>query len=200
MASRLASAALLLCWLVTLPGCSRWTYSIGQNLSPEDQPRVEDQLQLGDVLARLGPPHRISALSNGYVLAYEYWHIVEDKVGISLSAAGADFLSIDWGSAHTQGEFLLLSFNRQHQLVDSSFEEWDRDAGGGQGIQPLMSVVSVVDVDDLTKAMPQHRWGGFALERMPVTLNAGSHLDSGQSGIEQRGTPTGVGQRSLEMP
>jgi hypothetical protein len=184
-----------------LSGCvTRWTYDIGRSLAPEDVPAVADQLELGDVLARLGPPQRISALPSGYVLAYEYWHIVEDTVGFSLSAAGADLLSVDWGSARTRGEFLILGFNREHQLVDSTFEEWNRDAGGGQGIQPLASVVSVVDVDDLTKSMPQHRWGAFSLEELPVTLNANSHLDSGQNGLEQRGTPANIGQRSLEMP
>lgn len=198
--SSLRRFAALLCCGFLLSGCTRWTYDLGRNLSPQEVPRLEEQLDIGDVLARLGPPQRMSALANGYVLAYEYWHIVEDRVGISLSAAGAEFLSIDWGSAHTRGEFLLLSFNREHQLVDSSFEEWDRDAGGGQGIQPLLSVVSVVDVGDLTNPMPQHRWGGFSLEELPVTLNADNHLDSGQSGLEQRGTPVNIGQRSLEMP
>ena len=137
-------------------------------------------------------------MPDGYVFAYEYWHIVENKVGISLSLAGLDMLSLDWGGARTRGEFLLLSFDREHRLVDSSFVEWDRDAGGGQGIQPLFGVVSVVDVDDLTKHMPQHRWGMFSLKRLPVTLNADSHMDTGQSGLEQRGTPVSVGQRSLE--
>ena len=191
---------LLLCSGTLLAGCTRWTYDIGRNLTPADVPAVEDQLKIGDVLARLGPPQRMSVLPSGYVLAYEYWHIVEDKVGFSLSAAGADLLSLDWGSARTEGDFLLLGFNREHQLVDSTFEQWNRDAGAGRGIQPLVSVISVVDVDDLTNPMPQHRWGAFSLERLPVTLNADNHLDSGQHGLEQRGTPVNIGQRSLEMP
>jgi hypothetical protein len=192
--------ATILACAVLLPGCTRWTYDIGRNLSPQEAPAVADQLEIGDVLARLGPPLRLSALPGGYVLAYEHWYIVEDRVGLSLSAAGAKFLSLDWGSASTRGEFLLLTFNREHLLISSNFEEWERDAGGGQGIQPLLSVVEVVDVGDLTNPMPQHRWGGFSLEELPVTLNAGNHLDSGQSGLEQRGTPVNIGQRSLEMP
>jgi hypothetical protein len=182
-----------------LSGCTRWTYDIGQDLSAKEVPRVDDQLQLADVLDRLGPPHRLSALPNGYVLAYEYWHIVEDKVGFSLNAVGVDFLSVDWGDARTRGKFLLLSFDRDHRLVDSTFEEWARDAGGGQSIQPL-GLLSVVSVDDLTHPMPQHRWGAFSLEKLPVTLNADNHMDSGQNGLEQRGTPVNIGQHSLEMP
>lgn len=198
--ARLARYAIILACILLLPGCTRWTYDIGRNLSPQEVPAVADQLHIGDVLALLGPPLRLSALPGGYVLAYEHWYIVEDKVGFSLSAAGADLLSLDWGSANTRGEFLLLTFNRDHLLTSSNFEEWERDAGSGRGVQPLLSVVEVVDVGDLTNPMPQHRWGGFSLEELPVTLNADNHLDSGQNGLEQRGTPVHIGQRSLEMP
>ena len=57
----------------------------------------------------------------------------------------------------------------------------------------------VVDVDDLLNIMPQHQWGAASLAELPVTLNADNRPDLGQNGIEQRGTPTAVGQRSLEM-
>ena len=59
--------------------------------------------------------------------------------------------------------------------------------------------MSVVDVDDLTERMPQHRWGRGNLLRLPEAINAPSAPDLGSGGIEQRGTPSGVGQRSLEM-
>jgi hypothetical protein len=121
-------------------------------------------------------------------------------LGLSLRPIGIEFLSIDWGDAQTRGEYLLLSFDKSHHLIDSEFIAFDMDAGGGKGIQALLSVVDVVDVDDLTDPMPQHQWGAFALEELPVTLNRNSHMDSGQHGIEQRGTPVNVGQRSTEMP
>jgi len=191
--------ALLVC-TTAVAGCSRWSYDIGSDLVAAEIPAVEDQLNVRDVLARMGPPLRISALPGGYVLAYEYWHIVQDKVGIGISAAGVNALSIDWGNARIQGEFLLLGFNREHQLVDSTFQEWDRDTGGGKSIQPLQGLVSVVGVGDLTHPMPQHRWGAFYLEEIAVALNAQSNLDIGQNGLEQRGTPVDIGQRSLEKP
>jgi hypothetical protein len=193
-------AVILLFGCSILQGCTRWTYDIGPRLSAQQKPAVADGLLVGNVLEELGPPHRMSALASGYVLAYEYWHIVEDKIGVSLGAAGADFLTLDWGNARTRGEFLLLSFNSQHLLVDSTFEVWERDAGGGAGIQPFASVVSVVDVGDLTNPMPTHRWGAFSLQELPVTLNANNHPETGQAGLEQRGTPSNIGQRSLEMP
>ena len=189
----------LLTGSMLLAACSQYYYDLGDPLSPAQVPDLEAQLVLGDVLSRLGPPQRISATTSGYVLAWEHWDISETKLGFSLGFAGADVLSVDWGKARAKGEFLLLGFNHDHQLTDATFTEWDKDAGGGQAIQPLGGLVSVVDVDDLLNRMPQHRWGAASLDELPVTLNADNRPDMGQNGIEQRGTPTAVGQRSLEM-
>ena len=59
--------------------------------------------------------------------------------------------------------------------------------------------MSVVDVDDLVSRMPQHSWGAASLDRLPEALNAHNRPDMGQAGIQQRGTPTGIGQQTLEM-
>lgn len=197
------SFSLLRCCLLAstllLVACSQYYYDLGSGLSRTQLPDVKQQPLLGDVLQQLGPPMRVSATPTGYVLAWEHWDISEVKLGISLGFAGAEALSVDWGSARAKGEFLLLGFNRQHQLTDAAFTEWNNSTGGGQGIQPLGGLVSVVDVDDLLDSMPQHTWGGASLQKLPVTLNADSRPDMGQRGIEQRGTPVAVGQRSLEM-
>jgi hypothetical protein len=196
--SKLRSCTLVL-GSVLLSACSQYYYDLGAPLSRAQLPDREQQLVVGDVLRQLGPPQRVSATASGYVLAWEHWDISEQKLGFGLSFAGADLLSVDWGSARARGEFLLLGFNHDHQLTDAAFTEWNNDIGGGKAIQPLGGLVSVVDVDDLLSSMPQHLWGAGSLEKLPVTLNTDSRLDTGQNGIEQRGTPTIVGQRSLEM-
>ena len=172
---------------------------MGPSLKHIEVPQASDQLTVSDVLQQFGPPLRMSATSGGYVMAWEHWHIEEQKFGVSLGFAGADLLSIDWGNSQTNGEFLLLGFNHDHQLVDSVITSWDKDVGGGQGIQPFIGVVSVVDVDDLTRRLPQHRWGAASLEDLPVTLNSQNRPDTGQNGIQQRGTSSGAGQESLEL-
>ena len=185
-------------WL--LVGCSVNTYKIGADkIDPEDILEPNEAHTSSEALARLGPPYRLSATPNGYVLAWEYWHIRQDKLGISLRPIGGDFLSINWGNARTHGDFLVLYFDRSHRLVDSGYGHWDTDVGGGQGIQPIFNVVDVVDVDDLIQPMPHHLWGGFMLSELPVALNKKNHLDTGQNGIQQRGTTADVGQHSLEM-
>ncbi len=191
--------ALLACLSLLLAGCTQWRYDIGQPLAGVEAPDAGQGLHLSEVLLQLGPPQRLSSTANGYVMAWEHWLIREDSLGFSLGFLGADFLSIDWGDARVSGEFLLLSFDRDHRLLTSDFSTWNSDAGGGSAVQPFFGVVSVVDVDDLTERMPQHDWGRTNLQRLPEAINTPSAPDLGTGGIEQRGTPTGVGQRSLEM-
>ncbi len=141
----------------------------------------------------------MTTTDNGFVLAWEHWHIREDAIGIRLGLLGADFLSADWGEMRVKGEFLLLTFNKQHLLSSATHSEWDNYGGGGKSIQPMFGFVSVVDADDLTKPLPQHEWGGTLLQSLPRTLNINSSLDSGQNGLQQRGTPTAAGQHALQI-
>jgi hypothetical protein len=188
-------------WLVVcclLQGCSQWYYDLGRPLSEDQTPAVDDGVSLAAVLEQLGPPMRLSATAGGYVMAWEHWLIQETSVGLSLGPMGADFLAIDWGDARVRGEFILLTFNRQHELTGSAFSTWDADAGGGAALQPTLGI-SLVDVDDLTRRMPHHDWGATSLRRLAEALNTPSRPDVGQSGIQQRGTPVNIGQQSLEM-
>lgn len=184
--------------LMALAGCTQWRYDLGTPLSAEQLPEASAGLTLGAVLQRLGPPHRVSATADGYVLAWEFWKIREDTIGLSLGALGADLLSVDWGKARVSSDFLLAFFDRHHRLTASAFTQWQGDAGGGRAVQPLLGLVSLVDVDDLVDYLPQHRWGASLLQPLPKAANRDSRPDTGQNGIQRRGTPAGVGQQSLE--
>lgn len=198
MGRRLTSLLALLA-IPLLSGCiSMRYYELGLPLTEGDSPNPDDGISLNTVMTDIGPPVRVSATANGYVMAWEYWYITERKVGFSLGAAGADFLSIDWGNARARGDFLLMSFDHEHRLLSSHFEEWDRDAGGGQGVQPFLSAVDVVDADDLRRPLRQHDWGFNSLGSLPVTLNRDNRMDTGQNGIQQRGTTRKLGQESLQ--
>lgn len=181
-----------------LSACTQWRYELGTQLSPDLLPEDGPDVTLTDVLAKLGPPIRLSAAGQGYVLAWEFWKIREDTIGLSLGALGADILSVDWGNAHMHGEFLLVTFNQQHEVTGRAFSRWSTDTGGGQAIQPLVGIVSLVDVEDMVGNLPQHQWGAGLLYPLPEAINAQSRPDMGQSGISRRGTPNGAGQRSLE--
>ena len=195
---RTALGLACICTLLILQGCTQWRYTLGDPLSRKQTPTTVETPSLGSVLAALGPPMRMSATVDGYVLAWEHWRIKEDTVGLSLGPLGVDFLSIDVGNARMEGEFILATFNSEHELTGAAFSDWDSEAGRGQALQPFFGV-SVVDVDDLVSRLPHHRWGAASLDRLPEALNAHNRPDTGQAGIQQRGTPTGIGQQTLEM-
>lgn len=192
---RLLATLLLSC---LLSGCSQWYWDLGTHLADYELPQPGQELTLQQALDLLGPPQRMSAEAEGYVLAWEHWHIKEVSLGLSLGAMGADFLSADWGEMRAKGEFVLLAFDHQHTLTEISYSEWDNYGGGGKAIQPFAGFVSVVDAGDLVYPMPQHRWGASALLPVNRGLNRQSDPNNGQNGVEQRGTPASAGQRSLE--
>ncbi len=186
--------------LVLLTGCVQWReYELGVPIAESEVPDPAQGWTVADVMARFGPPLRMSRDGSGYVMAWEFWDIDEYKVGFGLGFTGADALNVDWGRANASGDFMLLNFDRDHRLVSASFEEWKRNAGGGQGVQAFISAVDVVEVDDLLEELAQHRWGGQSLRRLPVTLNQQNRLDSGDSGLEQRGGTRVIGQHALEL-
>jgi len=194
---RRAVAGLFSCLL--LQGCiSVRHYELGVPLTEADSPDPANGVTATQAMARLGPPLRMSAMPDGYAMAWEYWYIVERSVGFSLRLASVDFLSVDWGRANAEGDFLLMSFDREHRLLTSHLLEWDGDAGGGQGIQPFLSTVDVVDVNDLLQSLPAHDWGIDAFAPLPNSLNRDNRMDTGQNGLERRGTGPGVGQHALE--
>ena len=195
----MAGLPLLLACLL-LGGCvTQWHYDLGEHMDADAVPLPAAGTSLAESLALLGPPHRMSASETGYLLAWEHWHVRETNVGFSLGAVGADFLSADWGRMRASGEFLLLTFDREHLLTAAVRTDWDSDRGGGQAVQPFFSFVPVVDADDLVRRMHQHRWGMDILQPTTRALNRNSSPYTGQAGIEQRGTPQGIGQQSLGL-
>lgn len=186
---------LLLCCL--LAGCSRLHYQLGTPLDDASASSAAGIRDLAGALAQFGPPQRVAAIADGYVLAWEHWRISESALGVSLGPLGIDAFSMDWGQARLAGDFLLMRFDHSHQASNYSFSRWDEHAGGGSALQPSIGVVDVVEVQDLLVPMPQHRWGATWLQPLPRLLNSASSPDSGASALEQRGTPSAAGQRSL---
>ncbi|HKK22212.1 MAG TPA: hypothetical protein VJ947_00890 [Pseudohaliea sp.] len=188
----LASLALL------LGGCSQAFYQLGEPLPPAYEQEAGGQ-PLAAVLAELGPPQRISATPAGFVMGWEHWRIAEAAVGLSLGFLGADALTVDWGDARVAGDFLLVSFDHAHRVARADRVRWNSDVGGGAAVQPLVGVAPIVSVEDLLRPLPQHGWGASNLLPMPAAQNLPNRPDQGATGIEQRGTPAGAGQRSLEL-
>lgn len=187
---------LTLCLLGT--GCSQWHYEMGAPLNAQAVPQPDGNFGITQALELLGPPHRLSATASGYVMAWEYWRVRENSFGFNLGPLGIEFMSADWANVATVGEFLLLSFDHNDRLSAVSHDSWDHKVADGVSFQPF-GAIDLVATSDLIKGFEQHRFGAGLLKRLPEALNAGSDLDSGQHGLEQRGTPHTLGQRSLEL-
>lgn len=183
---------------LALAGCSQAFYQLGEPLPLDYEDEAGGQA-LAAVLAELGPPQRISATPAGFVMGWEHWRIAEAAFGLSLGLLGADALTVDWGDARVEGDFLLLSFDRDHRVASADRVRWDSDVGGGAAVQPFVGIAPVVSVDDLLRPLPQHGWGASNLLPMPAAQNLPNRPDQGGTGIEQRGTPSGAGQRALEL-
>ncbi len=202
MQSKKGTAAFLLTLLLAcigLTGCSQWYYHLGETLSQHAVPQPDGDTTLKEVLAVFGPPHRLSADTNGYVFAWEYWRVREDAVGVNLSPFGLDFLSVDVARVATQGEFLLATFDAEHHLTAINLSTWNNRVGDGKALQPF-GVYDVATTEDLVRGFGEvHTYGASMLRRLPTALNRESDLSSGANGIEQRATPHSMGQHSLEM-
>ncbi|MFN2327527.1 MAG: hypothetical protein ABR612_01285 [Chromatocurvus sp.] len=190
------SAAILS--VLLLVGCTQRFHQLGMPLpSVQAEPVAGTTLQ--SVMARLGPPHRLTRSVSGWTLGWEHWRISESAFGASLGVLGVDTLTFDWGDARVRGDFLLVSFNTDHVATSVSRATWDNDIGGGASVQPFAGVAPLVNVDDLLLPLPQHGWGGAALMPLPTAINNENRPGMGSNGLEQRGTPRGIGQRTLEM-
>lgn len=195
-----AAGGLALLLAAALTGCTQWHYDLGEPLPLEAEALASSSgMATRDVLARIGPPLRVSAIPEGYVLGWEFWQLTQNTLGFSLGVLGVDVLSFDIGRANTTNETLLLTFDREHRLLGGSWHGREDRVGGGQSVQPFIALVPVVDVDDITRRLPQHDWGRAALEPLPIGLNRMQRPDQGQAGVAQRAVPTGVGQQSLEL-
>lgn len=191
--------ALALCLALLLPGCTQWHYELGTPLASSDTEWAEGT-PVHDLLLRLGPPQRISSTPQGYVMAWEYWRVRENSLGISLGAVGADVLSIDLGEALVSGQYLVATFDRDHRLAAAGYSAWSGSRGRGRAIQPpTFGAADLTNVDDLVEPLPTHHWGAALLDPLPESLNQANAPGRGDTGLEQRGTPTGTGQRALEM-
>ena len=194
---RTSLRTLLFLCLGLITGCTQWYYDLGDALPANVDESISGE-SLVEVFAALGPPMRMASTESGWIMAWESWRIQEDALGVSLGWVGADLLTVDWGSAQVDGEFLLLTFDNDKRVNGVARVSRDAPLGSGAALQPFYSFVSVVSVDDLLQALPAHEWGGAQLLPLPMVLNNAGRPGMGKTGVEQRGTPVGAGARSQE--
>ena len=184
--------------LLLLGGCTQWYHRLGAAL-PEDYEQRAEGESLANVLAALGPPMRLAATDGGLIMAWEAWRIRQDALGVGLGWvwAGADFLTLNWGGARIRGDYLLLSFDAQRRVDGAARVRRNDSIGSGTAVQPF-GLVPMVNVSDILRPLPQHAWGSAQLLPLPAILNNAQRPGMANTGVEQRGTPRGVGASAQE--
>ena len=191
---------LLLGWAPVLGGgCTALHAEIGHPIEPEDLPAPDATVHFRDVLAALGPPHRMSASDADLLFLYEYTSIKERQVGWNFDIEWLNLLKFSFGRGKADRQAALMIFDASGHLRAHQFSEWTDDLGGGNAVQFIVAVLSVVDTKELEEDPFQHRWGGQLLvPDLAVGLNRGSGMETGRAGVELIGTPDGAGQHTLE--
>ena len=179
-------------------GCSQYSYVLGNALPPKTSADWIDKA-LSALMSELGPPHHIASAPDGYFLAWEAVTVTEKSAGFSLGAFGLSALEADWGSATASGEFLLVKVDQYGQITELSRKDWQRKVGTGAGIQPVAAVAPLVDVDAYLTFLPQHEWGSTLLLPIPEAQNIHFSPNISGTSIEQRGTPSAIGQKTLAL-
>ena len=160
----------------------------------------------GEVLRAFGPPATVSAYGDGFAFLYEYMVIHERQLGISydeeqfgFNVQPLEIIKFAYGKGWADRQSLVLTFDGAGTLQAEEFNAWREDLGTGASVQFILDAGSVVDTSRLRNEPEVNRWGMQMLRTLPETLNTAQSLDTGQSGLELRGTTHAVGQRTLEM-
>ncbi len=189
----------LLVSLIALSGCASITSRIDRSLNASLAELTGDQTHYYKILDELGPPAQISSLSNGFAFQYEALRIDEQQLGFAVDIKFFRWFKLAYGGAKVKREVNTFVFDENGYLTAYGNADFDEDVGKGVSYQFIVNVAQVVDTTFLEKPSAQHDWGFALLQPLPVTLNRAQSLDLGDHGMEQRGTPTAVGQRALEL-
>jgi hypothetical protein len=170
------------------------------------QPLVVEQAQLAhmqthhEVLDAFGPPHRLSVTSAGMVFLYEEIDLVEKQVGVNLSSGRFTLLKAVAGRSVAERRLLYVDFDTSGLTQSYRYQQRGDASAQGTALQFVVAVAGPVDDDYLSESPQTHEWGLALLQsELPVALNRAQHLDTGGSGVQQQGSPTIVGQHTLEL-
>ena len=165
--------------------------SIDKEIDAANIHTIQQNTPYADVLAVLGPPAKLTALPSGFAFLYE-------STQVFLRGLSVFIIHPAFKVGVTKEERMLnayvVVFNDQGLVV-----------GIGQITKSVpLSLALAVSLStrgkgrELTVLAPQHRWGMHMLLPLPKTLNTANDIDAGMYGLEQRGTPIAIGQRTLE--
>jgi len=182
-----------------LTGCTSISRQVGREPEPTIPNLKISRTHFHDILDKLGPPTQITALPEGFVFLYESLLIIENQVGFSSTRGVLSWFKFSFSDADVDRIVHIFTFDRRGYLRSHVGKMTRKDIGDGSSLQFLFALEQVVNTGYLERDPVQQDWGFMLLNPLPQILNSNQSLDSGTRGLEQTGTPTAVGQRTLEM-
>jgi hypothetical protein len=162
------------------------------------------QTHYKDVLDRLGPPAKISAMpGGGMVFLYEHVETTQRQLAFDLawivSSGPARLVRLAVARGEGNLETAMFEFDEHGSLRAATMNLRQQDFGISAGVGLVGLPVKLGKDQVFMQPAPQHDWGMSMLRPLPRTLNAGQDLDAGTNGLELRGVSQKTGQRTLEM-
>lgn len=190
--------ALVAC--VVLGACTQIGNKIGNNYRAELAPLLRGEAEtVDDVMAAMGPPHRVAAAGGGYAFLYHHYDIEEDQVGLGSTLPFLEWFKLSLASAEADELVTVMTFDDQDQLLTISHWKDLEELGQAGSMMLAIQFSSVIDSSRITTdPWPINNWGKSLLKPLPAALNDVHAPDSGDAGLELRDTPARVGQRTLE--
>ncbi len=196
---RRRSSAPFLFPLLALAGCTFISTEYGRPVLTDDSEFEDGATHFRDVMSKLGPPTKLSAVPGGMAFQYEHLRVKERQFGISIPIRSLEWLKLSLGRARGDQDTLLLLFDHQGLLKSHRLEERELDLGAGTSVQIFFAVAPTVDTSGAEADYDTNKWGMALLRSPPEMLNSRQSLESGQNGMQRRGTPEKAGQHTLEM-
>ena len=190
----------LLIMFAVLGGCAYLEHDIGATLDTDAVSRLAVGSSYADVLDELGPPTKMSALSDGMAFLYEHVTLVERQYGLILPGEIGQWIKAVHASADADVEVMVFVFDKDGKLLSADDERWGSDAGAGMSMTLIFSAGSFTDTQQYeSSAARSLDWGRALTKPLPVTLNARQSLETGQNGIQLTTNSEGIGQHTLEL-
>ena len=183
-----------------LPGCAILEHEIDAPLPAESIDAFAEGSHYSEVLGRLGPPTKMSALPHGMAFLYEHVTLTERQYGLILPREIGKWIKAVYASADADIEAVLFIFDARGILRGADRQTWSADAGAGISVTLIFSAGSFTDTEQYeSSASRSLDWGQKLLSSPLVVLNSGQDLESGGNGIQLTTNSKGIGQDTLEL-
>ena len=183
-----------------ISACAHLEHDLGKPLPLDAASGFSDDSHYRDVLEKLGPPTKMSALSDGMAFQYEHVKLTERQYGLILPGKIGKWIKAVYASADADVEAMLFVFDEKGKLRGADAESWSSDAGAGFSVTLIFSAGSFTDTEQYERSATQSLNWGLALIEPPLTaLNRNQDLESGANGLQLTTNSIGIGQHTLEL-